>query len=181
MQGSCSLLHPDSGFAKIPWTKRNINNAHVLILRKLLAPALFGWMFERERGHPGAARSPQGEAKGQTVPSELPVTSSQFVILSLSGCPSSLGTLLQADLPCCQQKGPPGAPSRTGWGCAAVVAASAAATLLQPGNLPRALLALSPSTRAQESNWLPLPSSSALHPLGAQRTARAPGRHQARP
>lgn len=130
MQGSYSLLHPDPGFTKISLDQeKQINNAHVLILRKLLAPALFGWMFEWERGDPGAARSPRG-AKGQTVPSTLPVTSSRFVILSLSGCPSSLGTLLQADLPCCQQKGPPGAQSRTGWGCAAVVAASAATTLL---------------------------------------------------
>lgn len=96
---------------------------------------------------PGLLGHPRG-AKGQTVPSELPVTSSQFVILSLSGCPSSLGTLLQADLLCCQQKGPPGAPSRTGWGCAPVVAASEAATLLQPGNLPRALLSFVPKHKS---------------------------------
>lgn len=61
MQASCSLLHPGPGFAKTPLDQeKHINNAHVLILRKLLAPALFGWLFEWERGDPRAARSPQG-------------------------------------------------------------------------------------------------------------------------
>lgn len=56
MQGSYSLLHPDAGFAKILLDQeKHTNSARVLILRELLAPALFEW----ERGDPRTARLPQ--------------------------------------------------------------------------------------------------------------------------
>lgn len=119
-------------------------------------------------------------AEGQTVASNLLVTSSRFVVLSLSGCLSSLGTLPKADRPCCQRKGPQGPLSRTRGSYAAVVA-ELQSHFSSLGTSSGPCSALSPSiSRAQGSNWLPLPSSPALHPLRAQRlwqgTRQAPGK-----
>lgn len=153
----CSIL--TQALQRFSCTKRSTQT--VLVFSSLesfwLLPCLNG------RGEtPGLLGYPWG-AKGQTVPSKLPVTSSRLVILSLSGYLSSLGTHLQADLPCCQQKGPSGALSRTGWGCAAVEV-----PLLQPrfpslGTSQGPCPSLSPSiSRAPGSHW---PSFPPLLPL----------------
>lgn len=110
------------------------------------------------------------------------VTSPRFVVLSLCGCLSSLGTLPQADRPCCQQKSPQGPLSRGGGSCAAVVAVSAVVTLLQPGNLPRALLSFvpkhfqSPGLQLASPSLLSCPSYTQNTKAVWQDTRQAPGK-----
>lgn len=176
------MLCPDPGFAKTPLAQeKHINSARALLLRELLVPALCDWMFEWKEGTPGLLGHPTGLRDRQLFPT---CQSLLDLLFSLSGCLSSPGTLPQADLTCCQQEGPPGALSKTGWGCAAVVASCLCCSHSSPAwELPQSPAQLCPQAFL-ESPGLQLASLSLLSCSSSTQSTkgcgRAPGRHQAR-